>query len=73
MFENIIEKVIHGKPDNIVDTIYSKVINMRGIRNIIGIILLNLKIKVKTRQKISASNIINKIDIKNKFFVSSKI
>ena len=43
------------------------------MRNIIDIILLNFIIIVKTKQKMNANKIINNIDIKNKFFVSSKI
>ena len=51
---------------------YSLIVNINGIKKIIGIFFPNLRIVVNTRLKIKDNMIINKRKTRKKFLVSSK-
>ena len=51
---------------------YSLIVNINGIKKIIGIFFPNFRIVVNTRLKIKDNMIINKRKTRKKFLVSSK-
>ena len=52
--------------------IYSLIVNINGIKNIIGIFFPNFDIIVNIKLKIKDNKIINSKKTRKKFFVSSK-
>ena len=54
------------------EIIYSLIVNINGIKKIIGIFFPIIEINVKTKLKIKDNKIINNKKIRKKFFVSSK-